>query len=132
MVGRTKNDQKKIYYRRKTMKLFKTMLMCSGMAMLGAQALAADPMPGSNPKSDMAAHDMMMKDCMAKQKEMNSGMSSDDMTKTCKTKMMEHDSMMKDCMAKQKEMNAGMSSDDMKKACKAEMMDKMPKDGMQK
>jgi hypothetical protein len=107
------------------MRKFTTTLMCSGMLMLGAHAMAADPMPNANTKDDMAMHDSMMKDCMAKQKDMNSTMSSDDMTKACKTKMTEHDSMMKDCMAKQKQMNAGMSMDDMKKACKTQMMDKM-------
>lgn len=106
------------------MKKLKTLLMCSGMLMVGALATAADPMPAANSKNDMAMHDTMMKDCMTKQKEMNSSMSSDDMMKACKTKMMEHDSMMKDCMTKQKEKNEGATSDAMMKACKMQMMDK--------
>jgi hypothetical protein len=70
--------------RRMTMRRLKITLMCGAMTMLGFQAMAADPMPSSNTKDDMAMHDQMMKDCMMKQKEMNSGMSSDDMTKACR------------------------------------------------
>jgi hypothetical protein len=38
----------------------------------------------------MMKHDSMLKECMTRQKEMNAGMSSDDMMKTCKAQVMDN------------------------------------------
>jgi hypothetical protein len=83
-----------------------TSLMCSGMLFAGAQAFAADPpaqtpATGDKPMMTMtpemkAKHDAAMKDCMDKQKAANATMSTDDMTKACKSEMkMKHDATAK-------------------------------------
>jgi hypothetical protein len=92
------------------MKRLLTMLVGSGMLLMGAQAFAAEPM-ASGSKNNTASHDMTpdqmakrdqaMKDCMAKQKSMSATMSQDDMTTACKTEMKaKHDAMMKEGTAK--------------------------------
>lgn len=65
-------------------RLISTVILAGSLG-IGAQAMANDP-PSS---SDMPANSnidthQMMKECMAKQKAANNGMSEDDMRKSCR------------------------------------------------
>jgi hypothetical protein len=96
------------------MKVTIVLLALSIMAICGVPAMADDmsmlSMPGGQ---------MMMKQCMAEQKSMNSSMPMSDMKKTCEDKM---SAMMKKCVDEQKSMNSSMSMTDMHKACDDKMM----------
>jgi len=58
-------------------------ILVTAFIFTGTQALADD----STSSSSMTQHHQMMKDCMAKQKAMDSSMSAADMKKACKDQM---------------------------------------------
>jgi hypothetical protein len=71
------------------MKRIISSLMCAGLMTVGIQAIADDSPPsnsGSNATSTPSTIKVhkMMKDCMAKQRQANNGMSEEDMKKSCK------------------------------------------------
>ena len=69
------------------MKRIVTTLALAGLIGAGMQVMAADSSSGSS-GSTMNTH-QMMKDCMAKAKASNNGMSEKDMKKSCKEQIKE-------------------------------------------
>lgn len=60
-----------------------TTLLFAGLLGLGVQAMADEPISDQAPQS----HKQFMKDCMAKAKAANNGMSEKDMKKACKEQL---------------------------------------------
>jgi hypothetical protein len=89
-------------------------LALSVLAVCASPAVADDMGMSSMPGSQM-----MMKQCMADHKAMNSSMAMSDMKKTCEDKMSQ---MTTKCMDEQKSMNSSMSMSDMHRACDDKMM----------
>ena len=96
------------------MKVIIASLSLSVLAVCATPAMADDMAMSSMPGGQM-----MMKQCIADQKEMNGSMPMSDMKKTCEDKM---SAMTKKCMDEQKSMNSSMSMSDMHKACDDKMM----------